>query len=70
MTFEACKASNVLFPLDSSPSGDCILSIKNQQKNLLSIGAFAEMTRHSIKALRLYDQLDILKSHHVDPQSG
>ena len=42
----------------------------NQQKDLLSIGAFAEMTRFSLKALRLYDQLDILKPHHVDPESG
>jgi DNA-binding transcriptional MerR regulator len=42
----------------------------NQRKDLLSIGAFAELTRLSIKALRLYDQLDILKPHHIDPQSG
>jgi len=42
----------------------------NQQKDLLSIGAFANMTRLSIKALRLYDQLDILQPHHIDPQSG
>ncbi len=42
----------------------------NQQKDLLSIGAFANMTRLSIKALRLYDQLEILQPRHVDPQSG
>ena len=42
----------------------------NEQKNLLSIGVFADMTRLSLKALRLYDQLDILKPRHVDPQSG
>jgi DNA-binding transcriptional MerR regulator len=42
----------------------------NQPKDLLSIGAFANMTRLSIKALRLYDQLDILQPCHVDPQSG
>ena len=42
----------------------------NQPKDLLSIGAFADMTRLSIKALRLYDQLDILQPRHVDPQSG
>src|ERR1700752_3536973 len=41
-----------------------------QPKDLLSIGTFAEMTRLSIKALRLYDQLDLLKPRHVDPQSG
>ena len=42
----------------------------NQPKNLLSIGVFSDMTRLSLKALRLYDQLDILKPRHVDPQSG
>jgi len=42
----------------------------NQPKNLLSIGAFSDMTRLSLKALRLYDQLDLLKPRHVDPQSG
>jgi DNA-binding transcriptional MerR regulator len=42
----------------------------NQPKNLLSIGMFAEMTRLSLKALRLYDELDFLKPQHVDPQSG
>lgn len=42
----------------------------NQPKDLLSIGTFASMTRLSIKALRLYDQLDILQPRHVDPQSG
>jgi DNA-binding transcriptional MerR regulator len=42
----------------------------SQPRDLLSIGAFAEMTRLSIKALRLYDQLAILTPRHVDPQSG
>ena len=42
----------------------------NQPKDLLSIGAFASMTRLSIKALRLYDQLDLLQPRHVDPLSG
>jgi DNA-binding transcriptional MerR regulator len=42
----------------------------NQPKDLLSIGAFASMTRLSIKALRLYDQLDLLQPRHVDSQSG
>jgi len=42
----------------------------NQPKDLLSIGSFANMTRLSIKALRLYDELDILKPLHIDPQSG
>jgi DNA-binding transcriptional MerR regulator len=42
----------------------------NKQKNLLSIGAFAQMSRLSIKALRLYDQLSILQPHYINPQSG
>ena len=42
----------------------------DQPNDLLSIGAFASMTRLSIKALRLYDQLDLLQPRHVDPQTG
>ncbi len=42
----------------------------NQPKDLLSIGTFASMTRLSIKALRLYDQLGILQPLHIDSQSG
>jgi DNA-binding transcriptional MerR regulator len=42
----------------------------NQPKDLFSIGSFANLTRLSIKALRLYDELDILKPLHIDPQSG
>jgi DNA-binding transcriptional MerR regulator len=42
----------------------------NQPKDLLSIGTFANMTRLSIKALRLYDGLGILRPLHIDPQTG
>lgn len=42
----------------------------NQSKDLLSIGMFANMTRLSLKALRLYDELGILKPLHIDSQSG
>ena len=42
----------------------------NQPRDLLSIGTFAEMTRLSIKALRLYDQLDLLEPRQVDTQNG
>ena len=42
----------------------------NQPKDLLSIGTFANLTRLSIKALRLYDELGILQPRHIDPQSG
>ena len=41
-----------------------------QQKDLLSTGAFADLSRLSLKALRLYNQLDILRPVHVDPQTG
>ena len=42
----------------------------DQPKDLLSIGTFADMTRLSIKALRLYDELGILRPLHIDPQTG
>ncbi len=42
----------------------------NQPKDLLSIGTFANLTRLSIKALRLYNQLNILQPRHIDPQTG
>ncbi len=39
-------------------------------QDLLSIGSFASLTRLSFKALRLYDQLDLLQPRYIDPQSG
>ncbi|XSG75301.1 MerR family transcriptional regulator [Herpetosiphon llansteffanensis] len=39
-------------------------------ESLISIGNFAEATRLSLKALRLYDQLGILSARHVDAQNG
>jgi DNA-binding transcriptional MerR regulator len=42
----------------------------DQPEDLLSIGTFASLTRLSIKALRLYDGLGILRPIHIDPQSG
>jgi DNA-binding transcriptional MerR regulator len=42
----------------------------NQPKDLLSIGMFASMTRLSLKALRLYDELGILSPLYIDPQTG
>jgi DNA-binding transcriptional MerR regulator len=41
-----------------------------QSENLLSIGAFASLARLSLKALRLYDQLNLLQPRWVDPQTG
>ncbi|MGW3014882.1 MerR family transcriptional regulator [Streptomyces longwoodensis] len=37
---------------------------------LLTIGAFAKATRLSPKALRLYDELDLLRPARVDPDTG
>lgn len=42
----------------------------NEPEKLFSIGAFANMSLLSIKALRLYDQLGILQPRHVNPQTG
>src|SRR5215211_8296244 len=42
----------------------------NQRKDLLSIGTFVDLTRLSLKALRLYDQLDILRPIYSDLQTG
>ena len=41
-----------------------------QAEELLSIGAFASLARLSLKALRLYDQLNLLQPRWVDPQTG
>ncbi|MFJ5259577.1 MerR family transcriptional regulator [Streptomyces sp. NPDC088387] len=37
---------------------------------MLTIGAFAKASRLSPKALRLYDELDLLRPAHVDPDTG
>jgi effector-binding domain-containing protein len=39
-------------------------------KNLVPIGRFSQVTRLSIKALRLYDETDLLRPALVDPDSG
>ncbi len=38
--------------------------------NLVSIGRFSKMTRLSVKALRLYDEIGLLVPARVDPTSG
>ena len=38
--------------------------------NLVPIGRFSEMTRLSVKALRLYDEKGLLQPAYVDPSSG
>lgn len=38
--------------------------------HLVPIGQFSKMTRLSVKALRLYDEIDLLRPAHVDPSSG
>ena len=37
---------------------------------LLTIGAFARLSRLSPKALRLYDELELLRPARVDPDTG
>lgn len=44
--------------------------MNESRQGLLSIGGFAKATQLSIKALRLYDQLGLLKPSHIDPESG
>lgn len=41
-----------------------------QRHDLISIGSFVDLTRLSLKALRIYEQLDILRPIHIDPQNG
>ncbi|WP_369169121.1 MerR family transcriptional regulator [Streptomyces sp. R28] len=40
------------------------------RKDMLTIGAFAKACRLSPKALRLYDELELLKPSRVDPDTG
>ena len=42
----------------------------NVDEELMSIGAFAQRTQLSPKALRLYDSLSLLTPAHVDEVSG
>lgn len=44
--------------------------MNDQRRGMLSIGAFARASLLSLKALRLYDQLGLLKPSYVDPDSG
>jgi DNA-binding transcriptional MerR regulator len=44
--------------------------MNHQRYDMLSIGGFANAAQLSIKALRLYDQLGILKPSYVDRESG
>ena len=39
-------------------------------KNLVSIGRFSELSELSIRALRLYDELGVLKPVFVDPDTN
>lgn len=54
--------------LDSSPRGDRIVTV--DMENLLPIGEFAEASRLSQKALRLYGENGLLQAAWVDPDSG
>jgi DNA-binding transcriptional MerR regulator len=39
-------------------------------KNLISIGRFSKLTDLSVRTLRLYDELDVLKPAFIDPDTG
>jgi DNA-binding transcriptional MerR regulator len=39
-------------------------------KNLISIGQFSKLAELSIRALRLYDELDVLKPVFIDPDTN
>lgn len=39
-------------------------------RNLVPIGRFAQLTRLTVKALHLYDELELLRPVQVDPDSG
>lgn len=47
-----------------------MVPMKEGEDSLLSIGRFSDMTRLSIKALRLYDEIGLLDPSHVDPSNG
>lgn len=40
------------------------------RNHFLTIGSFASLAKLSLKALRLYDQLDLLKPTYIDPESS
>src|SRR5579872_5377019 len=42
----------------------------DNQRQLLSIGEFAQRARLSLKALRMYDARGLLKPRETDPESG
>jgi len=58
-------------PLDSPPGGGPTIEGEGGASvNLIPIGRFSKMTRLSVKALRLYDEIGLLVPAHVDPSSG
>jgi DNA-binding transcriptional MerR regulator len=58
--------------LDSSLRGELTMGEpgRNRMDDLLAIGRFSRMSRLSIKALRLYDEQELLIPSWVDPSSG
>jgi DNA-binding transcriptional MerR regulator len=62
---------SLFFPLDSAPGEERIIgTVDKDREDLLPIGRFAQASRLSRKALRLYDHSGLLPPHHVDPHSG
>jgi DNA-binding transcriptional MerR regulator len=44
--------------------------IGKRERQLMTIGTFAVRSRISMRALRIYDRLGLLKPAHVDADSG
>ena len=47
-----------------------MVPMNETRDGLIAIGGFAKATHLSLKALRLYDQLGLLKPSRIDPESG
>jgi DNA-binding transcriptional MerR regulator len=58
------------FPFGEDPASVAEPEECEVHMNMLTIGAFAKATRLSPKALRLYDELDLLRPARVDPHTG
>src|SRR5262245_57241285 len=53
--------------LDSPPMGGCI---RRRRPQMIRIGDFSKLSRVSVKALRYYDEMGLLKPVNVDRFSG
>src|SRR4051812_36816254 len=58
------------FPFGEAPASVAEPEDFEVHMEMLTIGAFARATRLSPKALRLYDELELLRPARVDPDTG